>query len=167
LLYSSYLPLGVPNGLVIHDAQGPSATHQLGTSSRHGGSPTELLGCRRVDGAKQHFMTTSGMGGSSRSGSGRWIPTSARARSNSGGQRCWTLASLVQKKGSIRLAIQRGVRVCKKWGQRGSRSSAFSSSSLQIQTRVSSFPPCYRARERFMSSGRVRWWCEGEMGWQR
>jgi hypothetical protein len=57
--------------------------------------------------------------------------------------------------------------LAEKGGQRWSRSMTFFSSSLHNQARVSSFLLCYRAREWFLSSGRVKWWCEREMGWQR
>jgi hypothetical protein len=51
--------------------------------------------------------------------------------------------------------------LAEKGGQRWSRSTTFFSSSLHNQARVSSVLLCYRAREQFLSSGRVKWWCEG------
>jgi hypothetical protein len=45
---------------------------------------------------------------------------------------------------------------------------AFSLSSSQIETRVSFLLLlCYRARDGSLCSRRAKWWCEGEMGWQR
>jgi hypothetical protein len=65
-------------------------------------------------------------------------------------------AFLDQIKGSVRLELQRGVRVCRKGGQIGFRSSAFSSSSPQIETRVSLLLLWFNARGGSWCYGRER-----------
>jgi hypothetical protein len=62
----------------------------------------------------------------------------------------------VKERGRVRLALQRGVRVCSKGVQRGFKSSAFSSSSRQIESRVLLLFLWSNARGGSWCSGRER-----------